>query len=387
MPTSRRLYVHIGLQKTGTSYLQGAMLHNRAVLAEQGLDLVPPTKREAFELMLLVRDRYNPALDADSVPASLSRFTALLGRAPGSRALFSQESLSVAGPHQIRRLMDASGDREVHVIATVRDLARQLPSSWQQFVKSGGTATYRQFLRRARAREQAGSDRRPWTHLNVEAVLARWSEAVGPERIHVVTVPPAGSAPTALLERYCSVLGVDPDRMAPEETLGNTSLGRVQAELLRRVNSELPAELRPRQVYGDVGKRFFAAQVLAAQEPSMIRVPVEFRAWCDEVTDRQIKTIDGAGYPVTGQLADLRCQERSFSDEDGRPSHREVEDAAVQALVQILALRRQAIRRRRSGRPGASGAALSDGPGGEGRRPLRSRAGRLVRRIRNGIRG
>ena len=59
MSTSRRLYVHIGMQKTGTSYLQGAMLRNRAVLAEQGLDLVPPTKRETFELMLLVRDGAN----------------------------------------------------------------------------------------------------------------------------------------------------------------------------------------------------------------------------------------------------------------------------------------------------------------------------------------
>ncbi len=383
MPTSRRLYVHIGLQKTGTSYLQAALLHNRAVLAEQGLDLVPPTKREAFELMLLVRDRYNPALDAASVPDSLARFSDLLGRAPGSRALISQESLAAARPAQIRRLLDACGDREVHVIATVRDLARQLPSQWQQLLKGGGTATYQRFLRRAQAREQEGSDARPWTHLNVPAVLARWSEAVGPERIHVVTVPPTGSAPTALLERYCSVLGVDPDRMVPDETRVNTSLGRVQAELLRRVNRELPAELRPRQVYGDVGKRFFAAQVLAAQEPITIRVPAEFRAWCDEVADRQIKTIDGAGYAITGQLADLRCPDEAFSGEEDPPTQRDVAAAGVEALVHILALRGQAVRRR-AGRPGA---APSRGPGQEARRLLRARAGRLLRRLGGGTRG
>jgi hypothetical protein len=380
MPT-RRLYVHIGMQKTGTSYLQGAMLRNREVLADQGLDLVPPTKRETFELMLLVRDRYKPALDPASVPESLEKFSAALRRAPGPRALISQESLAVAGPHQIRRLLDACGDREVHVIVTVRDLARQLPSSWQQLIKSGGTATYRRFVRQARAREQEGSDLRPWTHLNVPAVLERWSEAVGSERIHVVTVPPAGSPPTALLERYCRVLGVDPDRMLPEETRGNVSLGRVQAELLRRVNSELPDELRPRQVYGNVGKRFFAAQVLAAQETSTIRVPAEFRAWCDEVADRQIKTIDGAGYAVTGQLADLRCPDEAFCDKDDPPTHRDVEAAAVKALVHILVLRGQALRRQ-AGRPGAPGAAPSGGS-----RSLRGRAGRLLRRVRSGTPG
>ena len=78
MPTSRRLYVHIGLPKTGTSFLQAAVLHNRAVLAEQGLDLVPPTKRQAFELMLLVRNRYDPTLDSASVQDSLDRFPTLL---------------------------------------------------------------------------------------------------------------------------------------------------------------------------------------------------------------------------------------------------------------------------------------------------------------------
>jgi hypothetical protein len=380
MPTRRRLYVHIGMQKTGTSYLQGAMLHNSAVLAEQGLDLVPPTKRETFELMLLVRDRYKPALDPASVPESLEKFSAALRRAPGPRALVSQESLAVAGPHQIRRLLDACGDREVHVIVTARDLARQLPSSWQQLIRSGGTTTYQRFLRQAQAREQEGSDQRPWTHLNLLAVLARWSEAVGPERTHVVTVPPAGSPPTALLERYCSVLGVDPERMVPEETPGNISLGRVQAELLRRVNRELPAEIRPRQVYGAVGKRFFAAQILAAQKPSTIRVPAEFRAWCDEVTNRQIKTIDSAGYVVTGPLEDLRCPDAAFSEEDDPATQREVATAAVAALARVLTLRGQAVRRR-AGEAGASG------PGSAGRRSLRSRAGRLVRRMRGGTRG
>jgi len=380
MPTRRRLYVHIGMQKTGTSYLQGAMLRNRAVLADQGLDLVPPTKRETFELMLLVRDRYKPALDPASVPESLEKFSAALRRAPGPRALISQESLAAAGPHQIRRLLDACGDREVHVIVTVRDLARQLPSSWQQLIKSGGTATYRRFVRQARAREQEGSDQRPWTNLNVLAVLARWSEAVGPERIHVVTVPPAGSPPTALLERYCSVVGVDPNRMVPEETRGNISLGRVQAELLRRVNSELPAEMRPRQVYGAVGKRFFAAQVLAAQEPSTIRVPAEFRAWCDEVADRQIKTIDSAGYVVTGQLEDLRCPDAAFSEGADPATNREVASAAVAALARVLTLRGQAVRRR------AGGAGTPGGLGAGGRRSLRARAGRLLRRVR-GTRG
>lgn len=384
MPPSRPLFVHIGMPKTGTSYLQAALLNSREILAEQGLDLVPPTKRAAFELMLLVRDRFDPERDAARVSDSLTRFSALLAEAPGSRALISQESLSGARPHQVRRFLDACDDREVHVVVTVRDLARQLPSSWQQLLKGGGTTPYERFLRRAQTFEQEGSDQRPWTHLDIPAVLARWSEHVGPERIHVVTVPPSGSPPTALLERYCSVLGVDPDRMVPETSRVNTSLGRVQAELLRRVNSELPADLRPRQIYGAIGKRYLAAQVLARQEASSIKVPAEYRAWCDEVAERQIKTIDEAGYAVTGDLADLRCPDSAFTDSDDPPTHRDVEAVAVKALAQVLVLRREAVvRRTRRGRRRRRGRAAR----GQGVRSLRTRARRAMRRVRSRARG
>jgi hypothetical protein len=369
------------MPKTGTSYLQAALLNSREILAEQGLDLVPPTKRAAFELMLQVRDRYDPDRDSARVSDSLSRFSDLLARAPGPRALISQESLSGARPHQVRRFLDACEDREVHVIVTVRDLARQLPSSWQQLLKGGGTTPYERFLRRAQALEQQGSDQRPWTHLDIPAVLARWAEHVGQERVHVVTVPPSGSPPTTLLERYCSVLGVDPDRMVPETSRVNTSLGRVQAELLRRVNSELPDDLRPRQIYGALGKRFLAAQVLARQEASTIRVPADYRAWCDEVAERQIKTIDEAGYQITGDLADLRCPDAAFTESDDPPTHRDVEAVAVKALAQVLVLRREAVvRRTRRGRRRRTAGA--GGPGGRGLRSLGRRARRVMRHVR-----
>src|SRR4051812_20610312 len=146
MPQSRQLFIHVGLQKTGTSYLQAAMLNSREALAAHGLDLVPPTKREAFELMLVVRDRYGSRRDPVSDQNILRRFSDQLDAAEGPRAVLSQESLAAAGPRQIERLLASCGDREVHVVATVRDLARQLPSSWQEQVKAGGTTPYPGYL-------------------------------------------------------------------------------------------------------------------------------------------------------------------------------------------------------------------------------------------------
>ncbi len=339
MSTSRRLYVHIGLQKTGTTYLQGVMLGNRDRLASQGLALVPPTKKEAYQLMLAVRDRYQPGHDPASVVDALTRFESLLARSTAPRMLLSQESLSAARPPQVKRFLAACDAVDVHVVVTVRDLARSVPSAWQQDLKAGRTIGYRRYLRRLQVMEGNGAGGHPWIQLDAPAVLARWAAELPEGRIHVVTVPPSGGPPTQLLERFCRVIDVDPAGLAKAETPSNPSLGRVQAEVLRRVNRELPDDVLRRQVYGGVGKRFFVGEVLGDQTSRKIRVPGKLRPWCEEVSGRQVAALQVAGYHVEGTLEDLRCPENAFTDEAEEPREREVAGAAVTALARMLAMR------------------------------------------------
>lgn len=351
--TPRRVFLHLGLQKTGTSYLQGVLHQNVEALAGQGLDLLPATRREAFELMLVVRERFNPERDPARAADALDRFAAQLAAAPGDRALLSQESLAAARPPQVRRLLDACGDREVHVVLTVRDLARQLPSLWQQELKSGRTEGWHDYLDRVRRLQSREKTRHPWIHLDPPAVLARWAAHVPPDRIHVVTVPPAGSPTDLLLARFCEALGVDPAALAPSARASNTSLGMAQAELLRRVNGELSDEHRRRQVYGDVGKRFFASQVLGRQQGERILLPEDVRGWCVAVAQEQVQAIEQAGYDVVGTLEDLRCSESAFARHDPSPSEEAVAAAAVSALGTVLTRRSEATLRRRARQAGS----------------------------------
>ncbi len=347
MPDARRLYLHVGLQKTGTSYLQAALLNSRDRLSDAGLDLVPPTKRESFELMVVVRDRYADRRDDESDRNILDRFSRQLADATGSRAVYSQESLAASGPDQVQRLLAACGEREVHVVVTVRDLPRGLPSAWQEELKAGSAVPFGRHLRRLRRQEREGSGRNPWIHLDAPAVLARWGEHLPAERLHVVTVPPSGSAPTLLLERFARVLGVDPSLLEPEDRPANTSLGLVQAEVLRRVNAELPEEVHRRYVYSEVVKRSFARGVLGAQDGERILVPVQHRDWCEEVTARQVERL--RGYDVVGSLDDLACQDRYFAPERQAARQRDVAAASISALATMLAERGTALAERRTG--------------------------------------
>ena len=57
---TRPLFLHIGLQKTGTSYLQALFLGSQDALRGAGLDVYPTHRRAAYWLMLDVRDRFRP---------------------------------------------------------------------------------------------------------------------------------------------------------------------------------------------------------------------------------------------------------------------------------------------------------------------------------------
>ena len=266
------------------------------------------------------------------------------------------------------------------MIATVRDLARQLPSAWQQLIKSGGTTTYQRFLRQAQSREQEGSDsvpgptstsprcwhagRRPW-----DPSGSTWSRC--PRR--AAHPKPCSSATAASWawtrtewcpRRRASTPASDGSRRSCCD--GSTASSPPSCVLDRSTATSASGSSPPRCSLP-------RSRARSGSRPSS-------GAWCDEVADRQSKTIEEAGYAVTGQLADLRCPDEAFADGDDRPTNRDVTAAAVQALVHILALRGQAARRRLE--PGAPGS-----PGREHGRSRRARAGRLMRRIRGGTPG
>lgn len=348
MASGRPLYLHIGLQKTGTSYLQSIFWKNQAELARQGLDMVPGSKRSTFHFMLRVRDRFRPEFDPPQVASALEAFTSALASATGSRALVSEESLAPASPEQIATLLAACGDREVHVVVTVRDLGRQIPSAWQQELQSGGVVGLEAYLRRL-VRTEGSADNKLWSSKDIPAVLERWARFVPAERIHVVTVPPPGSDPELLLRRFCQVLDVDVDRLDRDVERSNQGLGRVQAEVLRTVNSHLPKEFRTRDVYGDIGKRYLAVQVLGAQSGEKSLVPLRLQPWCREVSDRYIKAIREGGYQVVGDLEDLVPPASAFAPKSEMAvDPADVADRAAEALAAMLVEKMTRLRERRA---------------------------------------
>lgn len=338
--------VHIGLMKTGTSYLQSLLRASTEELARQGLVMVPDTQPRSRELARALRGALDEEADLPRARTAVERLGTELEAAGDHRVLISDETLAVATPAQVSRLGAALGDREAHVVVTARDPARILPSAWQQTVKGGSQDSFEEYLHRVTQGKGSGFRRT----YDLVHVLERWAGLAPPERTHVVTLPPPGAAPTVLRDRFCEVLGVDGGSLRQGATRTNESLGVAQAELMRRLNGRLSPLTFRRDLHGPVVKRGFAIAVLAAQGGQRLMVPEGLRPWCEEQGQRTRAWIEDRGCRVVGDLDDLLPRYASFGPAP-TASETEVAGAAEAALASLLDARAEELaQQRRRGR-------------------------------------
>ena len=230
---AQRVWLHIGLPKTGTSYLQDILWENRRTLERQGL-LLPGSRQQHFRASNHVRAKRRKNINPAATEAAFHRMTQLVLAEPGD-VLITHELFARATTEQARFAIESFGGAETHVIITVRDLARQAPASWQQQVRQGSTRSLAGFLDDLKHEERPGA-LAFWQFQDIPAVAERWGADLPPDRVHLVTVPANAKEPRELWRRYASVLGIDPDSVKSSRGGKNASLGYAQAELLRRIN-------------------------------------------------------------------------------------------------------------------------------------------------------
>ncbi|MPZ61369.1 MAG: hypothetical protein GEU93_08735 [Propionibacteriales bacterium] len=339
---SPTVYVHIGLAKTGTTYLQGLMWGNRRRLDGAGVRL--PGQRRKQHLAAsssLCEQSFDQDL-ATTGPAAWDALADEARRAP-ARVVISHETLSRATAEQAKHALASLEPAEVHLIVTMRDLARQVPALWQERLKNRSKIPYSRFLKRiARGPDPF------WRGQDVLDVLARWG-GVPAERVHVVTVPRPGAPRGLLWTRFASVVGVDPAIATREPKRANESLSVAEAELLRRLNPALRKGTHDRGTYFRVVKRHLAPNVLAGMAPQpRITVPEEHRDWMRDRARLMIDGLASGGFDVVGDLADL---EPDFGDaEFVSPESLSAEQLMELAAQCVTAVLVQNNRLRASGR-------------------------------------
>lgn len=336
---SRRVYVHIGLPKTGTTSLQALLWHHREALAADGL-LYPGTDHTAHHKAAMdVHSQRYRQWNEPGVKGSWDWLVEQV-RAWQGTSLISTELLAPASPQEAEQVLSALSFAEVHVVCTVRDFARQVPSVWQENIKTRHTTTLQEFLAHLRGPELTGISRTFWDYQDLPRVLATWGGSLPPERVHVVTVPPRGAQAGLLWQRFATVLGVDAGKYTTDVPQENFSLGLAETELLRRLNVALGPDM-PWPRYAGVVKDTFAAQVLARLDSSTrIALPAGDRDWVAGTSRRFVDAVTEAGYHVVGDLDDLipapSAEEAGTGTAVTMPDDAVLLDTAVEALARLI---------------------------------------------------
>jgi hypothetical protein len=336
---SRRVYLHVGTPKSGTSYVQDKLALNRGLLEQQGLDYVHTRTGNHFEAALdLLGERW-----AGEEKAARGQWDALLLEARKARrhVLVSHEILAGASPESVARAMSSFPAHEVHVVLTARDLGRQIPAEWQERVKHRARRDYGSFLRGLQKNYTRNDWTSPfWRAQHLPRILATWGADLPPERVHLVTVPPSGAPRDLLWNRFSGVVGLNQRTPYAESRTTNASIGGAEVTMLRRLNTELAARKVPRETYVDWVREGLVKEVLAQRaDKQPATVPPRRRPAVEEISAGWIEEIQKSGIHVVGDLDDLLPVWPEDGDHWPDPDAVDPElvaEAAIQSLAYVL---------------------------------------------------
>ena len=137
------MVLHIGTHKTGTTALQSALKVRKDELRDLGVTYPLGHRAQHRACMALVEREFGWAekRPSETYRKKWASFAAKVAPTPG-RVLISSEWLCQCSDEQAARAVESLGRERVHVLVAFRALSRILPSSWQQYLKNGWTATY-----------------------------------------------------------------------------------------------------------------------------------------------------------------------------------------------------------------------------------------------------
>lgn len=302
-----KVFLHIGLPKTGTTYLQTVMWADRERMRAQGVLLPGRERRDHLWTTRIIREDPNLATYDERVRESWGVLKQEIAAWPGT-ALISHEFFAGAAPEQAARMVAELAPAEVHLVVTAREPVGLYSGGWQESLKNRDSRTMTEFAE-AEVSESSMSVWN-WRTLDVRLVLERWAPTVPAERVHVLPLPPPGSPRTLLWQRFAGLVGLDADSFDLSATFPNESMGVAEAETLRRINDHLKDEDFERPFDRGVYIRTFLADERLATRNGEKYWPTDVIVEeCRQRARAAVAHIESAGYDVIGDVHDLLVAE------------------------------------------------------------------------------
>ncbi|WP_201776566.1 hypothetical protein [Allosalinactinospora lopnorensis] len=342
-----RLVLHIGVQKSGTTYLQQMLQERARELAEAGVGYpLPPaenrsTGRNYHETATygLLGTEY-PWVSAERAAAERRAWERLLEQVRdwSGTAVVSAEALSVVRGEAVRRVIESLDVADVQVVITARGLGRLLPSAWQQHIRNGRVRDFGAYLDGLADLRDRGWDvvekeaeAHLWRAYALGRLAERWASVVGTDRVTLVSNP--GSPAELLWHRFMAAIGLDgtADRLpAPETgTTVHSGITAAEADVLRSMNATLAAAGWPHEAGMLLRQRIIEDFRARDARGPRLGIPPRYRGRVERWSAEGLDELGESGVRLVGDIGELRY---SAAEEPEAPTPADIARAAGTAV-------------------------------------------------------
>jgi hypothetical protein len=248
---AKRIVIHAGFFKTGTTALQSSLAANRKKLLENGV--LYPALSSADSSRSTGQHRAAWALkgrhwgweDGGGSVTPIEVWDKLAGKLNDfeGTSLFSSEFLAELTRDDVERMSKDLKADKIEVVFTLRPLVKMLPSQYIQSLKYGMRLNYEGWLQRIfNGGEDKVQWRTFWTRHDHPDVVKRWVDVFGAENVTLLVVDE--TQPNLIYETFSELLRLPNDLLKPVEEKGlNRSLTWEEICLLLEMNKKFDRTL------------------------------------------------------------------------------------------------------------------------------------------------
>jgi hypothetical protein len=351
----KRLFVHIGPPKTGTTAVQLAAKQARDLLVNRaGIDYITSAgdKEHALHATLdLIGSRTLNAQDLANMKESKGSWRRLKDSILKSQAesgFISSEALAAFNAEDIQQFKHELMPMAFHLIITTRSLLELIPSQWQQWVKGGEQEGLEQFVQRAIREYQSPANSYFWNVHNTAEVAQRWINGLQPDHVSLIVVNKR--FPSETFRQFELVLGITEPILSRETSEhSNASLTLEEVTFIQLLRSAIQLDPgKKKRVYVPTNSRDDIANIKVRGESRKmlhkISVPDAYVSAVLEIQDDIMNKVASLGITVLGDPTALLAQPTLPASIIDATTFAALEAAAE---LSVVALRRQEKERRR----------------------------------------
>lgn len=365
------IMLHIGAHKTGTTSLQAALFAASKHLEEQGvINLVADGDETANPAARAVQRL--PSSGSAGAPVDYAVWTRLVRQAqahPNQLVAISAEAFAVSESLVIKQIVGDLGLDRLQVVITLRPLGKILPSQWQQDLHGAWLSLefeewLKETLKEVKPIKQMGPLQVPhqfWYRHRHDALLQRWIDAVGSDRITLVVAD--DQRKSSLLEHFEKLLSLSAGTLSSTGITRNQSMTLPEMQIMQRYgelleSSELGKKIVAQSRYH---KSLRILRKIRPENTDDARLVIP--AWCyervSEIQQEMVERMQASGVAVIGALGQLNwLPERSEVHERQVGQVERVDEVELERLTAKML--KSAARRLGIGETGSSHALLKE---------------------------